>query len=398
MRLLRAGWHDLTHRPSSQEPALDALRAAAVLLVICTHYALPEWPKAHGPEISLTHWPMFYYGWTGVDLFFVLSGLLIGTQVWREVERSGTINVPRFLLKRGLRIWPLYFVVLGLLTVSGHDVRWPDWTFLSNYVETAYPRSWSLSTEEQFYIIVPLLLIVVARLVPRARQLWPIVALLGVVPLVRFLERRRLTGLGLAPSMIHERMVTPIHLHAEALLVGLALAWVVVQRPHWIAREQSARVSRRGLVVLIVGAGLGIALDIANKELFSFTALGLIFGACTYVALVDRSWLTRPLHAFAFYPISRLSYGMYLNHFLVVPMSTAWAIQHVPGPLPVVFIAGLLLGTLISIGAAIVTFLIVEHPFLELRRVLLHTERREATTAQPSYEPQGVALDGMPVA
>ena len=398
MRLLRAGWHDLTHRPSSQEPALDALRAAAVLLVICTHYALPEWPKAHGPEIGLTHWPMFYYGWAGVDLFFVLSGLLIGTQVWREVERSGTINVPRFLLKRGLRIWPLYFVALGLLDVSGHDVRWPDWTFLSNYVETAYPRSWSLSTEEQFYIIVPLLLIVVARLVPRARQVWPIVALLGAVPLVRFLERRRLTGLGLAPSMIHERMVTPIHLHAEALLVGLALAWVVVQRPYWIAREQSARISRRGLVVLIVGAGLGIALDIANKELFSFTALGLIFGACTYVALVDRSWLTRPLHAFAFYPISRLSYGMYLNHFLVVPMSTAWAIQHVPGPLPVVFIAGLLLGTLISIGAAIVTFLIVEHPFLELRRVLLHTERREATTAQPPYEPQGVALDGMPVA
>lgn len=393
---IRSGWSELTHRPTSQEPALDALRAAAVMLVICTHYALPEWPKAHGPELGLTQWPIFYYGWTGVDLFFVLSGLLIGTQVWREVERTGTIDISRFLLKRGLRIWPLYFVVLGLLAATGHDIRWPDWAFLSNYVETAYPRSWSLSTEEQFYIIVPLLLLVVARLLPCDRQVWPIVALVGVVPCVRFVERRWLEARHLTQAVIHERMVTPIHLHAEALLVGLVLAWIVVQRPHWIVRESTTRVSRRGLAVLIAGVSSGIALDIANKEIFAFTALGLIFGACTYCALVDRSWLTRPLHAFAFYPVSRLSYGMYLNHFLVLPGSTAWTIENAPGPMPLRFFLGLLLGTVISIAAAVVTFLLIEHPFLELRRVLLSADRWKTRNASLVAGTERVALDRFP--
>jgi Predicted acyltransferases len=392
LSIIRSGWRELTHRPSSQEPALDALRAAAVLLVICTHYALPQWPTAHGPEIAATHWPMFYYGWTGVDLFFVLSGLLIGTQVWREVERSGTIDIPRFLLKRGLRIWPLYFVVLTLLAVTGNDVRWPDWTFLSNYVETAYPRSWSLSTEEQFYILVPLLLLVVARLLPRDRQVWPILGLLVLVPITRFVERHRLIARGLTDAVIHERMVTPIHLHAEGLLVGLLLAWVVVQRPRWIAREPDSRVSRRGVAVLIIGGVLGATLDVANKELFAFTALGLIFGGCTYLALVDRSWLTRPLHAFVFYPISRLSYGMYLNHFLVLPGSTAWAIQHAPGPIMAKFAAGLVLGTVISVVAATITFLLVEHPFLELRRVLLQSRHRPGPSAAP-HEAGEIAHD-----
>jgi peptidoglycan/LPS O-acetylase OafA/YrhL len=376
LRVLRSGWRELTNRPTSQEPALDALRAAAVLLVICTHYALPEWPAAHGPDIALTQWPMFYYGWTGVDLFFVLSGLLIGTQLWRELARDGTINVPRFLLKRGLRIWPLYFVVLGALALHRYDVRWPDWTFLSNYRETAYPRSWSLSTEEQFYLIVPLLVLT-------TRRVWPVVALIAVIPLLRVLERQRLLRLGISPAVIHERMTTPIHLHAEALLVGLVLAWLVVNRPRWIAPDQRTGVSRRGLAVLLVGIGLGGAVDIANKEVFAFTALGLVFGAVTYFALVDRSWLTRPLHAFAFYPISRLSYGMYLNHFVLLPGSTAWVLGHMRGPRPVVFLSGLLLGTMISGAGAVVTFLAVEHPFLLWRARLLHRDHQKVRGAVP---------------
>jgi peptidoglycan/LPS O-acetylase OafA/YrhL len=338
---------------------------------------------------------MFYYGWAGVDLFFVLSGLLIGTQVWREIDRTGGINIPRFLLKRGLRIWPLYFVVLSVLLVTGHDVRWPDWTFLSNYVETAYPRSWSLSTEEQFYIFVPLLLLFVAKVLPKRRQAWPIVALLCAIPLLRVLERHRLLARGLSVEAVHSRMVGPIHLHAEALLVGLVLAWITVQRPRWIATEEDRRVSRRGILVLIVGAGLGLALDIANKEIFSFTALGLIFGACTYFVLVDRSVLTRPLHAFGFYPISRLSYGMYLNHFLVLPGSTAWSLTHVPGPLTGRFIVGLVVGTVISIGAALVTFLLVEHPFLQLRARWLRGDRGH--TASEVSPAAGGALEGVAI-
>jgi peptidoglycan/LPS O-acetylase OafA/YrhL len=381
MEVLRSGWRELTQRPDSQQPALDALRAAAVLLVICTHYALPEWPKAHGPDIGMTRWPMFYFGWTGVDLFFVLSGLLIGTQLWREIRRTGTVKIGRFVLKRGLRIWPLYFVVLGLLAVTGYDVRWPDWTFLCNYKDTLYSRSWSLSTEEQFYIIAPFLLIGIARFLPADRQALPLVALCASIPLARFVERGRLLASGVPPATVHERMITPIHLHAEALIIGLLLAWIVVHRPRWIAREEHGRVSRTGLAVLLIGCGVGLALDFLNKEIFAFTALGLIFGSVTFFVLRDSSWLTRPLQSFVFYPISRLSYGMYLTHFVVVSSSTAWAIRHVPGPLPVVFLGGLVLGTAIAIIAATITFLLVEHPFLLLRGKLLHGDRKHVASS-----------------
>jgi peptidoglycan/LPS O-acetylase OafA/YrhL len=134
---------------------------------------------------------------------------------------------------------------------------------------------------------------------------------------------------------------------------------------------------------------VGLALDKFNKQIFSFLALGLIFGGATYLSLVDRSLLTRPLHAKIFYPISRLSYGMYLNHFLVVPKSTEWVIRHGAGlPTFAVFFAGLLLGTLISIAVATLTFLLIEHPFLQLRATLL------ATRARPIIAPEQAVLAG----
>jgi peptidoglycan/LPS O-acetylase OafA/YrhL len=383
---LRSGWHDLTHRPATQEPALDALRAAAVLLVICTHYALPEWPKAHGPEIALANWPIFYYGWTGVDLFFVLSGLLIGRALWRELAETGRIRVWRFWMRRGFRIWPLYYAVLAIWAFAGKETAWPNWVLLTNYFPRGYDRSWSLATEEQFYLIVPFLLWATIRSVPRRFAALPVVALTAAIPLVRYVARQNRLALGLSEHAIHESMGPPIHLHCEALLVGLLLAWLSVERPTWIAPSAPGRVSRHGLSVLVAGVALGSALDLANKDLFAFTALGLIFGAVTYFVLVDRSWLTRPLHAFTFYPISRLSYGMYLNHFYVAPESTAWAVRHVPGPPHVVFIGGLLLGTAISIGAATVTFLVVEHPFLKLRQAWLSRARTVPV-------PAGIAAD-----
>ncbi len=152
--------HDLLNRPAAQLPALDGLRAAAVLLVICDHWVY-EWVTiSHHFEPSIARLPMFYWGWTGVDLFFVLSGFLIGKQLWGELYRTGTIRVSAFVLRRGLRIWPLYYAMMLLFLALGSDKApsWPDWAMLSNYFQARYGRSWSLSTEEQFYLLMPTLL------------------------------------------------------------------------------------------------------------------------------------------------------------------------------------------------------------------------------------------------
>src|SRR5512142_1681547 len=82
---------DLRKPPDNQNPALDALRTLAILMVIAGHF--PEVGKAQFPRYAqLLDSPIFDFGWTGVDLFFVLSCLLIGRQLWKEHLRTGTVN------------------------------------------------------------------------------------------------------------------------------------------------------------------------------------------------------------------------------------------------------------------------------------------------------------------
>ena len=82
-----------------------------------------------------------------------------------RVVRNGEYKSRPIFLRRGMRIWPLYYVTLVLLTVipGTRGTQWPDWIMVSNYFGTAYARSWSLSTEEQFYILVPLFLLAASR-------------------------------------------------------------------------------------------------------------------------------------------------------------------------------------------------------------------------------------------
>ena len=373
--IIRSGLHELSHRPPSQVPALDALRAFAVLLVIGAHYAGSQWPAAHGADIRLAHNPVFYYGWTGVDLFFILSGFLIGKQLWRELDRTGTVNVPRFWLRRGFRIWPLFFALLLYLTLwRGRPPELADWLFYSNYVTTVYGRSWSLSTEEQFYIAVPILLLLTTRYLPKRAQIWPLIAMVVAVQPLRIWQRQHYLALGLTGDKLAEKMNYPIHVHCEALLIGVLIAWLSTSRPHVFKTKGRWGTSVVGMIVAATGLVVGIALDVYNKQIFSFLALALIFGSIAFLVLADRSPLTSPLRSRIFYPISRLAYGMYLNHFWFFHGSTAWVVSHLSGPLrsPVlVFIVGLIVGTAISAGVATVSFVLVEHPFLMLRDHLL---------------------------
>jgi peptidoglycan/LPS O-acetylase OafA/YrhL len=368
-------------------PALDALRAFAVFLVIGAHY---HWPQTPALAVSIADNPLFRYGWTGVDLFFVLSGLLIGKQLWRELDKTGTVRIPRFLLRRGLRIWPLYYAIIAYFTAfRPAPFDWPEWVFLSNYFPTTFERSWSLSTEEQFYVAVPLLLLVITRFLPRKAHVWPLVALTLAVPVVRVFEWQRVRALGLSPEALVQSMNYPIHVHCEALLIGLILALLSTRQPKIFVPTGRWGTSPRAIAVTAVCVVVGLALDFYNKDIFAFFALALIFGSLTFFVLCDRSFLTLPLRSKFFYPFSRLAYGMYLNHFWFVPGSTAWTIRHLSGVLPpvAVFIVGLLIGTAISAGVAVVTFIAIEHPFLQLREHLLADKPEIRRAARPMGEP-----------
>jgi peptidoglycan/LPS O-acetylase OafA/YrhL len=344
--------------PPGTFPSLDAFRTAAIVLVIGNHLSLLG---AQLAPSGVWDFVLFRYGWTGVDLFFVLSGFLIGRQLQRELQRTGSVKVPRFLLRRGLRIWPLYFAWVAFLALAlgkSHGI-WPDLVFLSNYVQGQVAGGWSLSTEEQFYLVVPLLLLGVQRLFGPRGQSWVPLVLLALMPIVRAVT---LDGAGeLGMHLIYG----PFHTHCDGLLVGLFLAWVSVKRPEELSAEHPH--PWRWPLLAIVG---GFVLREIDRPLFSFSGLGLIYGGLVTLGL-RASPRVRQLTAWrGFHVLSRLSFGMYLNHFEVLPRllpRITRGLVPVLGTGPILGAAVYLIAVLSSALVASVTFLVIEEPFLALR-------------------------------
>jgi peptidoglycan/LPS O-acetylase OafA/YrhL len=372
--ILRHAFQDLALPGGSTIRGLDALRTLAILLVFSQH-AYDFFVDATRTSLPIGRFPLFHFGWTGVDLFFVLSGFLIGKQLWRELVRTSTLRIGRFLFRRGMRIWPYYFsFILFTIALQRSDTwtgYWPDLLFLSNYVPGLIRGGWSLSTEEQFYLIVPVSLYLAGRAV-RLERLWmPLVGLLAVLPLSRALALAPYGPASHADTGGALFFVTfgPIHTHADGLVAGLLLAWLAVVHPGAV---RSLRFTRNlALPALLVAAG--IMLRRVNPDLFAFTGLALIFGAAALFVLRDRSWITTVTRSPVFHVGSRLSYAMYLNHFLVLHF---FVDRFVTADSVVPFNTfGLLgiyaLGLVASMAIAAATFLLIESPFLQLRDALL---------------------------
>ncbi|MEP7381407.1 MAG: acyltransferase [Gemmatimonadota bacterium] len=399
--LLAAGLRTLRHPPPANVAALDALRSAAILLVVFHHWAIKEYALAGGAPSAAQNNPVLYYGWTGVDLFFVLSGYLIGRQLWRELHETGGIRVGRFLLRRGLRIWPIYFVILAYYAVFSANVHpgWPDWTFMSNYAYGQFTRGWSLSTEEQFYIAVPLLLVLVRRRFSLLGHLWLLLGIEAMVLGNRYLLIQRFITEGVALSSPPRQLTDPFHVHMEGLLLGLIIALVAVAKPRLVQPDVSPRgVSWPGIAVMVTAVATGFALRWLNGDLFPYLALALIFGGITYWALRDRSWLSAVLRLPVWYPISRLSYSMYLNHWWVWPRSSEAIVRGVQGITAnptVVFMVSMLIGTMLSVAIAVVMFVCVEYPFLLLRdKVIFPKSAAKRLPPMPYVQPERAVHTG----
>jgi Acyltransferase family len=141
----------------------DLLRALAILLVMLWHLPKPATPALLGA--------LKPYGWIGVDLFFVLSGYLIGTQLLTPLVRGERVNLRAFFVRRSFRILPAFLVVLCVYVfvpvTRETSAMEPAWRFLTftmnfglNFAENGtFSHAWSLCVEEHFYLILPLLLL-----------------------------------------------------------------------------------------------------------------------------------------------------------------------------------------------------------------------------------------------
>ncbi|WP_158277619.1 acyltransferase [Opitutus sp. ER46] len=265
--------------------SLDMLRGVAILLVLGRHQVAPAeglgWfqPLAAG----WTH-----IGWSGVDLFFVLSGFLVSGLLFSEYQRRGGVDVKRFMIRRGFKIWPPYLVYVALVaawlgwkqfSAGGPGVwgeLWPNLFHVQNYFHTPRMHTWSLAVEEHFYLAVALgFYLVLTRGHGAAVLRWLPV---GVVAALIGLAALR-TGLALRHGAAQLNLYAT-HLRFDGLLLGTLLAYwthfsperlaVVARRPGWamavgvalaaptlwLAPEANAATAGVGLLALYVGYGL----------------------------------------------------------------------------------------------------------------------------------------------
>ncbi len=136
---------------------IDFLRGLAVLLVIFRHFRLIQ--------------PLQEMGWIGVDLFFVLSGFLVSGLLFKEYQQTGKINGFRFLIRRGFKIYPVFYAFILFTILYKVTLNKPiplnalagELFFLQNYLGSFWNHTWSLAVEEHFYFILTFLLWITSR-------------------------------------------------------------------------------------------------------------------------------------------------------------------------------------------------------------------------------------------
>ncbi len=298
---------------------LDVLRGIAVILVLGNHIPMPPQEIAAAAQFMLNLWKKV--GWIGVDLFFVLSGFLVAGLLFREWDRYKKVHVLRFVVRRGFKIYPAFFIYLAILIAlktayTGKMVELPkiiaEVCFIQNYVPGIWTHTWSLAIEEHFYILLAFVFAFVYR-VGRGLQFRQIlsvyVGVLLVVLTLRFTNALRHPYSFLSHS-------TPTHLRIDSLLFGVLLSYYY----HF---EKSSVLKLRGWKIAAIGASIALValigcLPVSNLFVHTagYTLLSFGFGGILLFALDCQfptwRWLALVMNALSF--VGFYSYSIYLWH------------------------------------------------------------------------------------
>jgi peptidoglycan/LPS O-acetylase OafA/YrhL len=295
------------------------------------------------------------FGWVGVDLFFVLSGFLVSSLLFREFQMTGDLQPGRFLIRRGFKIYPQFYFMIGVTAVwsSRPHVELgrvlAEVFFFQDYYQGLWGSTWSIAIEEHFYLLLALGLIWMARR-GGFQQLpkW-----IGIV-CVSTLALRIVTWMW-RPDGSFSTHVTPTHLRIDSLLVGVLIGYLEAN----CAESVRAFMARFGAWIPFVSVGLlSPVSSMTLADPFIYT-IGFSMSAWAFgLLLLSALHLKRSPKAGAMAWLGRISYAFYLWHGAVLLAFERAGI----GPWKTMPLA---LGVTVLIAWA--TTKLIEQPFLRLR-------------------------------
>ncbi|MFZ4715472.1 MAG: acyltransferase family protein [Bacteriovoracaceae bacterium] len=355
--------------------ALDGIRSFAILMVIAFH-AQDLIFQVHQKESFLSKVPPYIGGWAGVPLFFALSGYLIGKQVWKELKVTQTLEFWPFFFKRAFRIWPLFYFLFFLFWLFPYRENvtdyWQNAFFLSNYFgdNGPIPGSWSLATEEQFYLLLPMALGIFSVISGKRFMLshWRklLLGLLLLPPLFRVLTWYYILKMDhFDVSVFNLHIYRPFHTHADSLLMGLILANFEIDRG-------LKKIDGMKPWIFLGSTFLFGVLSFKSKVFLNFFGVGLFATTLIWFCLITENILTKFLSHPFFGVISKLSFGMYLIHWpCYYLMKKCHLVNWVGIPLEIELVLVTLIGISFSIIFSSLNYLLIEKPFLDIRKKLL---------------------------
>ncbi len=353
------------------------------------------------------------FGWAGVDIFFVLSGFLVGGLLMREWRQTRTIDARRFLIRRSFKIWPQYYVFLlvTLLTRhhSFHDLL-GNFLNLQNYTSGGIPHTWSLAVEEHAYLLLTAALVLAARFRLRMRAL---LALFGAVAVgVPFLR----LYLTLHGYVVWDRTHTRIDGIAGGVILAVLFHFAPsgfrrAQRltPAWLALAAAALLFLRFQTTALWSASVGwTAADLLGIALLMLLYRPTPFPGAVILSAAKDPRISlppisqdnhptpqpRPLPYRLVAAIGVYSYGIYLWHVSVIAPIAAIAAR-LPAPLSTPFLALAPIAGGIALGALLTT--LVEFPTLRLRdRLFPRRSGPPIPTPNPTFTPHLETPDATP--
>ena len=350
------------------------MRGLAVLIVFLFHYA----GGAQSQNLLVrTVGSLVELGWSGVTLFFVLSGYLISGILWSSRGRTGWWR--RFLVRRCLRLFPLYYFALALLLLSlwwngTFQTGWNRLLIFALYLQNCFSdvpvdritglrffHFWSLSVEEQFYLLWPFVLIRMPTL-RRARQMC-LFTIVGSMLLRAWVFSAHLDALYLSMPV-----------HAGELATGAWVAFTLREHPEWISRLR-----RWAGFVLAGGVGVALVCGYAAGDLklghfamyvFGMTALSAAAAALLVLASGENP-VARMLRIATLRHLGTISYGVYVYHILFkvyferIALRVAPHASHNVGAIIVLVVAAIF-----TLGVAEISWWCFERPILGLKERL----------------------------